>query len=216
MSRHSVTLAFSFVVLLATCSTCQAALISANDATFGPNSITQDTGTGLDWLDINFSDGMSFQAVASQMGAGGTFAGFRHATAAELNQFMINAGIDPTAAVAVFNFTPAQNFETLVGGPTAVQSFSGGGVSVGSFIVTFGMTSDAPTATTRNYGGTSWTTSTLLGGPAGFGIAMRGTEVVTTANPDYGHWLVRVVPEPGTFALLVTGAAVLMTRRRRA
>jgi hypothetical protein len=36
----------------------QAALISSNDGVFGVNSITQDTATGLEWLDVNLSTAM--------------------------------------------------------------------------------------------------------------------------------------------------------------
>ena len=214
MFRTHLTLTVLAIVLVVDCSTSDAALMSVNDAIFGANSFTRDTATGLEWLDINFSDGMNFQTVSGQFGAGGTFAGLRHATSAELNQFILNAGINP-AAIALFNLTPVQNLETLVGGPTGIQSISGGGISLGSFTVTYGMTSDVTGASMVNYGGVSWTSSTLLGGPGGFGNAMIGSQSISTVNNDLGHWLVRTVPEPSAALLALIGASALIATAGR-
>lgn len=201
------------LIIVATCSsTCAAALMSINDTTFGANSFTRDTATGLEWLDINFSDGMTFQAVSAQLGAGGKFAGLRHATAAELDQFMKDAGINPQAQVALYNYSPVQNFESLVGGPTGSLSVSGGFVSLGSFTLTHGITSDVTGTTTHNYGGVMWTSSTLLGGPSGGATATYGSQDVSTANSNIGHWLVRV-PEPAGGVLVILGLVMMATIR---
>ncbi|MGI9427538.1 MAG: hypothetical protein ACR2NM_02690 [Bythopirellula sp.] len=202
------------MILLTLSTACNAALVSVNDNTFGANSFTRDTATGLEWLDINHSDGQSFQSVSSQLGAGGTFAGLRHATAAELNQFVLNAAINP-AAIAAFNLSAVQTLEALVGGPTGIQSFSGGFISVGSRTVTFGMTSDVVTPSSVNYGGVTHTASTLLGGPGGSGVANAGSQNVATPNHLVGHWLVRNIPEPSSIGLLWVSGLMLGCFRRR-
>jgi hypothetical protein len=53
---------------------------------------TTDTVTGLDWLDLTATRGESFDNIVAQMGPGGTYAGWRHATREEVKQFWINAG----------------------------------------------------------------------------------------------------------------------------
>jgi len=56
-------------------------------------TFTTDTATGLDWLDVTASSGDSIDFVSSQFGAGGVFAGWRYATAAELTTLLLNFGI---------------------------------------------------------------------------------------------------------------------------
>lgn len=205
MVRAGLTSTFVLVVILSTAAAGDAALVSVNDGAFGANSFTRDTATGLAWLDISHSDGLTFQYVASQLGPSGAFAGLRHATAAELNQLILHAGVNP-ALPGLLNLTAVQNFETLVGGPTGTQSLGGGGISLGSRTVTFGMTSDAAGPSAVNYGGVAHTNSTLLGGPGGFSVPNAGSQHIATADPLVGHWLVRPVPEPATGVLLAAGA----------
>lgn len=67
----------------------QAALMSFNDTNYGVSAdgfnITRDTSTGLDWLDVDVSVGISFTDVSAQFGAGQLFEGFRYATKLELS-----------------------------------------------------------------------------------------------------------------------------------
>ena len=56
-------------------------------------NLTVDTTAGLEWLDLTLSTGLSFDEVAAELGPGGLFEGFRHATAAEIATFWGNAGI---------------------------------------------------------------------------------------------------------------------------
>ena len=57
----------------------QAALIATNDPVFGPNSIVLDTSTGLEWLNLTRTRGLSAQQVLAQLGPGGQFASFEYA-----------------------------------------------------------------------------------------------------------------------------------------
>ena len=75
-----------------------AALLSVDDPVFGPDTITRDTATGLDWLDLTESILRSFNDVAGQFGAGGDFEGFRYAIKTEITSlFFSSAGITPGA-----------------------------------------------------------------------------------------------------------------------
>jgi hypothetical protein len=55
-------------------------------------TFTTDTGTGLAWLDLTESTGFSFAAASAEIGVGGTFEGYRHATTSDLDTFFTNAG----------------------------------------------------------------------------------------------------------------------------
>lgn len=68
-----------------------AAIVSL-DSSFGADTITRDTETGLDWLDVTVTAGLSFNAVSAEFGAGGDYEGYRYATTAELDQLITNFG----------------------------------------------------------------------------------------------------------------------------
>jgi hypothetical protein len=55
-------------------------------------SITHDDNTGLDWLDLSETYGMSFDEVTTQLGIGGTLEGYRYATLLEIEGFLTEAG----------------------------------------------------------------------------------------------------------------------------
>ncbi len=109
-------------------------LVSADDPVFGVGSITLDTATGLEWLDLAFSVNRSFDDVSANFGPGGDFEGFRYATAAELITLYTNAGIvnvDTNVFEAV-NYVPVRNLLDLTGETwlgTGSGPFAGGFVS---------------------------------------------------------------------------------------
>ena len=73
----------------------QAAFIS-QDSSFGVNTITHDTDTGLQWLDLTESTGLSVNQVQAEFGAGGTYEGFTYATRSDVETlFFTSAGITP-------------------------------------------------------------------------------------------------------------------------
>ena len=80
------------VVTLATGMT-HAALISASDPVYGPGSITRDTGTGLEWLDLTLSTNHSVNDILG--GASGFLAnGFVIATLPQIEAMYTNGGWD--------------------------------------------------------------------------------------------------------------------------
>jgi hypothetical protein len=55
-------------------------------------NVTQDTNSGLSWLDATATAGMSYNDVSLQLGPGGAFEGYRYATLPELESFLVGAG----------------------------------------------------------------------------------------------------------------------------
>lgn len=90
---------FSTVLLLATTGMMMsphagAMLVEMDYQHRGDGMITHDSSTGMDWLDLSMTSGMSYNAVQAELGAGGHFSGFRYATHEEVGHLMFNsAGI---------------------------------------------------------------------------------------------------------------------------
>lgn len=82
----SLSLMFSFVA--------NADIVSI-DSVFGSNTVTQDTDTGLEWLDVTVTAGMSYSSVLAEMSVGGDLDGYRYATVDELDQLIANFGYTP-------------------------------------------------------------------------------------------------------------------------
>ena len=86
---------FALVVLFSSEKSAQAILLTADDPIFGSGSVTQDTSSGLEWLDVNASIFRSYNYVSGQFGVGGEFEGWRYATTAEVTTLFTNAGFAP-------------------------------------------------------------------------------------------------------------------------
>ena len=56
------------------------------DSVFGPDTITRDTNTGLDWLDLSVTTGLNSSQLVELL-AGSSSSGWRYATASELSEF---------------------------------------------------------------------------------------------------------------------------------
>ena len=67
-------------MLLALSANVSASVVSADWNTANDGLITNDTVTGLNWLDLTETNGLSYNYVSSQLGAGGDYEGFRYAT----------------------------------------------------------------------------------------------------------------------------------------
>lgn len=70
-----------------------AAVISI-DGDFGSDTLTYDTSSGLQWLDLGFTQNQSYLQVNAQLALGGQFHGYRYATIGEVTTLFDNAGIN--------------------------------------------------------------------------------------------------------------------------
>ena len=90
------------------------------DSSFGVVTITRDNATGLDWLDVTESRGLSYNQVSAQFGVGGDYEGYRHATTAELDQLITNFGYIPINSNCAFSLV---NCDRDVKGETEIVEY---------------------------------------------------------------------------------------------
>jgi FIMAH domain-containing protein len=88
---------------------------SMDDPEFGVDSLTFDSDTNLAWLDLTHTVGRSYDDVASKLGAGQEFEGFRYATENEVLSFFLNAGIPQVPGSATPNIAPITDLQMLIG-----------------------------------------------------------------------------------------------------
>lgn len=198
-------------VLVASAEQVQSALIDSG-------AVTSDTATGLEWLDVTQSQGLSYDSVSSQFGIGDAFESFRYATRAEVDQLFRNAGFGATDGIfRTADFTVAQDFMNLVG----VTSASARGDAV------LGITGDLIGSNSRQVFTVAFEVPPFQNPSAGYAIGLdsAGSSLVLS-NQDAsfrGSWLVRQtaanIPEPTTLAIWSVlggiGLAVGHRRRRR-
>lgn len=101
-------------------------LSSMDDAAFGVGSITHDSATTLEWLDLDKSRAYSYNYVTSQMGAGQSFDGFRLASNTEFFALVSHSGLAATPAGSAA-FDTFWGFAELLGANFAADDESGFG-----------------------------------------------------------------------------------------
>lgn len=194
--------------------------ISERDSSFGLKTLTFDSQTNLEWLDLNLTQGLSYTQVVSQLST--TFNGYRIATYDELNTFVLDSAVykglgnylaptsPPKLATALANLSIL--WSTNQDLYTTVLRVNEPGFDFGA---TFNQSSSAGNHNTidihvdRTNG--SLTGSMALGAQndsfftARFGVALVRTAPAITSP----------VPEPTSVSLLIAGLGILGLQYRR-
>jgi PEP-CTERM motif-containing protein len=197
-----------------------AALVSENSS-YGTNTLTLDTSTGLEWLDLTLTQNMSINQVSGQLGAGQQFAGFQYAHATDLHTLILDGGASAEPlffSMAASNITAVTNLISLFG-QTFTENSSGQG--------TFG--SQGWTAEHGKLGPDDaetaqfWIQQNIGGCPCASALAsgFAQSSSLDFADPRFGSFLIRpftaTVPEPSTWAMMILGFAGIgfMAYRRK-
>lgn len=178
-----------------------AALVEADWKVPGDQLILQDTGSGLEWLDLTETMNQSFNLVSTQLGTSGAFEGFTVGVVSQLLTLFTNAGISqPFNTDLPINLVPVTNFQSKIG-QTGSNSF-------GQF--SWGISATIAPQT----GGRHAAPFTALNiNPAAGGGANSGFSETLSPNvgkSDAGVWLYRSiaptsVPTPSAMLLFGTG-----------
>ena len=192
--------------------------LQSQSSSFGPDTITFDPNTGLQWLDLTESIGYSHNQMLHEIQPGGAFEGYHYATDAEIRQLFIDAGIDVGPGSEDFipaNYAPIVALTDLIG---VVGDFGNCGSGC-TFFFTQGYTAEPPpypgqVAST----GLSWFDNDPLLSPsypqASIGRVLFGGASSGDATPSQASWL--IVPEPGAGASALVALLAIASRRRSA
>ena len=206
----SVILYHALWIIVGSVSTAPAAVIPCSTPTFGLNSALCDTSTGLEWLNLRFSQGQSANQVLAQLGPGGTFAGFRYA---DRNEFVtLFTEIFGTSLLVHLNndldLNATIDFANLFG-PTGSELIDGHRVPTIA-----GLFDVLPNA----LGFATFISIFYSGETAGIG----GGSDTDSVSPNFhdigaGSFLVSAVPEPllSLFSVSLMGLAAVTLRRKR-
>jgi hypothetical protein len=192
--------------------------LQSQSGSFGPDTITFDPSTGLQWLDVTESIGYSHSQMLLEIQPGGAFEGYHYATDAEIRQLFIDAGIDVGPGSENFipvNYAPIVALTNLIG----VVNTNGNCGNGCSFSYTSGYTAEPPP-----YPGAvsatdlAWFDNDPLLSPsypqASIGRVEFGGGSGDSANPYIGSWL--LVPEPDAVASGMVAMLAIASRRRSA
>jgi hypothetical protein len=181
---------------------------SANAALIDFGEFTRDTDTGLEWLDLTESTGLSYNDVSSQFGAGGQFEGWAYASVVQIDSLFDSAGGTGPYDIQDKGFQQSSTaVSTLLAfwGTTAGDGFSLPFQS--SFII-----GTSPLPVNQHEVGLvalNLETNSIMTS-SGF-----NSQADDFTHQAYGHALVRVVPIPAAVWLFGSGLIGLIGFSRR-
>lgn len=169
---------------------------------------TVDLNSGLRWLDMSSTQGMSFNQVSASLVNGGSLQGWRYATASEFRDLFESRGY-------YFSGNPLNT--SLLEGETFFQSLiglMGATVSNGNANSIFGILGTDYTSSSYQYMGQIYS---FYDSSESFAKIERGP-LDTATNDAVGSYLVQQhvspVPAPSTWILMLTGLGLLALSRR--
>lgn len=184
------------------------ATITVTNSSFGANTLIQDSATGLSWLQVNQTTGMSYNAVAAQLITGGTFQGYRYATLAETQQLFQDYGVP----LNEMNGSANGNIAAAV---SSMLATLGTGEVVNGSPETYALIADSTAPGTHE-----WVYYASVGnGSSGFVVGTNLSSLgdtqtqINTWGPTHSL-LVADVPEPLSLALFGLGAFGTIGLRR--
>ena len=149
-------------------------ILTEKDLNESDGLLTDDSETGLQWLDLTETYGITYTDMLSQLEPGGDFTGFRYATGAEVEQLWRNGGVE---------YIDSDFRSETVDPVTALQNLLG--AWNGLLISTAGFTADTASSA-RQTGILQLRSNPMFGPPAARAYFSDAAASATI----YGHWLI--------------------------
>lgn len=188
-----------------------ASLVEQDLLVAGDGLVTLDTATGLEWLDLTATQGLSVDKVLAGSG-GWVDRGFEYAGFSQIGRLLHDAGFSPS----IDDFYYLRSNSLVSDFPSAIAFVNDFGSTLGSaqsigFIAPFNCDYHDQATTCTDYVRIAASRSQ----DAGFVGADDGTFVTRAGQPYVGSFLIRAVPEPATSATLLAGLGLLAALARR-
>jgi hypothetical protein len=187
-----------------------AALIAVDDPVFGPASVTADTTTGLEWLDLTQTTNLSHLQMTALLASDVRFEGWRYAASSEVESLFTDAGISLLCCSAQ-NVVPVTNLQALLGVTVIQQPSPPSPLTLIGSLGYYGLpilNSNPPLA---NFD--LLEIQVPIDGAAVAGVQLGLMQPLDFASPGIGSYLVRTglpaVPEPSSGILLLSALAAI-------
>jgi len=196
---------------LLACGVAHATLVEQDLLVAGDGLVTLDTATGLEWLDLTATLGLSVDKVLADSG-GWVDRGFEYASFSQIGQLLHDAGFSPH----IDDFYYLRMHSLVSNLPSAIAFVNDFGPTLGGFqtigfIAPFNCDYHDQVTTCTDYVGI--TASRSL--DAGFAGGDDGTFVTRAGQPYVGNFLIREVPEPPASTTLFAGLGLFAALARR-
>ena len=199
-----ITLVFGICLLGLDVSQVHASLTEVDSPIYGPASLTRDTATGLEWLDLTQTVNLSFNQVSAELGKGGDFEGFRYATLDEIRNLWLSATItDLSGSFSPVNVAGVSLLVSLMGETNSLN-----GTLPGEGLGHIGLTPRDAFVANRSFLELSLAQTT-----ARASLDEYTTQVDFVLPNRIGHYL--VVPTPTAFILGSIGLSLAGWKLRR-
>jgi len=185
------TIFLATVILALFSGTNTSAALFEMDSDFGPDTITFDSETGFEWLDLTLTLGLSVLEVEAQLPVGGEYFGWRYATSAEIETlFYTSADL------------PANEYATLEDAPKYLEMQRLFGITIDGVVPGCYLCMRMTAGFNATYTQPDWrqvsqimvewySTGTVRDM---FSAVAGGNGIVSSGNQITGHWLMR---DPG-------------------
>ena len=209
-----ISIMFVLAVMLASfVSTAQATLMTEDLSAPGDGLLTLDTSTGLDWLNLTLTKGVSYNDVFSGFNGFTTIFGFSYATVAEVGQLISDAGVVQGNIWGYWDFSNPYYLASYSLANQLGITYPFDGLSTYAIGVT-GMTNSQGTHELAVIGYNNHADS--------ISFQDVGSTGDSSSNISYGSFLVRdsaplpsTIPEPSQILLFGAGLAGLLGTRLR-
>jgi PEP-CTERM motif len=200
--RAASVIGFATTIFLGTLAGAQAGII-------GHGSYLTDTTTGMDWLDLTATQGLSYNTVSASLPAGG----WQYASLAQVSGLFTDAG-----GVGPYDFSGGNGSALVEGAAVTLLTSLLGDTSPFGMPGGAGLTSDLDMSG-GGAGPFPHSIALYLDFPPGtdYLLTPYGSAGANISDPTVGSFLERktAVPEPITLTLFGTGLAGAMSLRRR-
>ena len=191
----------------------RAALIPVDDPLFGPASITADTATDLQWLDLTQTTNLSHLQMDSLIASDMRFVGWRYASGSEVASLFTDAGI--CFCYSAENIDPVSNLQSLLGVTSTARGAPGSPdlvlITSSGFYGPVNFSIRPPQATHALFDIQFLPSGITVAGVQG--LRPDFTQPWDFASPGIGSFLVRAavpaIPEPSSGILLLVGLAAV-------